>query len=189
MFFKSCTEQHNSILAPPKWGAQQVLGSLRPYQDWGAERLASPEFPIAGGLRTPDTSLYYWQTTKVAAPEYRTRHWHNRGAHTRPTFARSTPMWSTLTISISTFHEINHYEINFKWNQLLQNQLNSCNQLSLSYVFGHAWFHWTLQVLSNFSCPERVTDRNWLILVVPKEALTKHCVSRNTQLSGKLKVM
>ena len=138
MFFKSCTEQHNLILAPPKWGAQQVLGSLRLYQDWGEERLASPEFPIAGGLRTPNASLYYWQMTEVAAPEYRTRHWRNRGAHTRPTFARS----------ISTFHEMNHYKINFKWNQLLQNQLNSCNQLSLSYVFGHAWFHWTYRSLT-----------------------------------------
>ena len=32
-------------------------------------------------------------------------------AHTRSTFAWSTPTWSTLTRS--TFHEINHSEINF----------------------------------------------------------------------------
>ena len=48
------------------------------------------------------------------------------GAYTRSTFARSTPMWSTITIS--TFHEINHYKINLSWLQ------------ELSW-FCKSWFH------------------------------------------------
>ena len=40
--------------------------------------------------------------------------------HTRSIFMRSTSTWSTLMRS--TFHEINSYEINFSWNQLLWDQ-------------------------------------------------------------------
>ena len=55
------------------------------------------------------------------------------GVHTTSTFARSTPMWSTLTIS--TFHEINHYKINLSW---LQELSWFCKSWFWSYS---GWFH------------------------------------------------
>ena len=55
------------------------------------------------------------------------------GVHTTSTFARSTPMWSTLTVS--TFHEINHYKINLSW---LQELSWFCKSWFWSYS---GWFH------------------------------------------------
>ena len=103
-----------------------------------------------------------------------------RGAHMRSTFTRSTPTWSTLTISTS--HEINYCKINF--HEINSYKINSTSVIN-SELCIWSWFHWTLQVLSNFSCPEK---SHWQVLInfsCPKkcywQALTKHCVSHKSK--------
>ena len=70
-----------------------------------------------GRCETPAVLQALWDSTVLSILRLHLfRRWLNhtllrakRGGYTRSTFARSTPTWSTLTIS--TFHEIYHYKL------------------------------------------------------------------------------
>jgi len=86
------------------WSAQQVLGSMCLYPDWGEERLASPEVPSAGGLRIHSTLLtaiwwWMWQVLKRVLMRSTLGQWDRGNSHTKGAAVipkQDTPVQETL---------------------------------------------------------------------------------------------